>query len=220
MVNIVILIFAVIAAAFFVAWMLAKNVKKQDAGTPKMQEICNAIHEGAMAFLHREYKIIGIFIVIFAILMVIFLDHPSTPEFNEGIFIAVSFVIGALASLLAGYIGMRIATIANVRTTSAARKDLRSAFTVAFRSGCVMGLCLVSFAVLGIMVLYVIYNLFGLPKEVLMEVITGFALGGSSIALFCRVGGGIYTKAADVGADLVGKVEKGIPEDDPRNPAV
>ena len=115
---------------------------------------------------------------------------------------------------------MRIATIANVRTTSAARKDLRSAFTVAFRSGCVMGLCLVSFAVLGIMVLYVIYNLFGLPKEVLMEVITGFALGGSSIALFCRVGGGIYTKAADVGADLVGKVEKGIPEDDPRNPAV
>src|SRR3989338_2413276 len=115
---------------------------------------------------------------------------------------------------------MKISTLANVRTANAARKDIKDAFMIAFRSGSVMGLCLVSFAVLGITMLYLAYSLFGLPQEVLMEVITGFGLGASSIALFCRVGGGIYTKAADVGGDLVGKIEKGIPEDDPRNPAV
>jgi len=214
------ILFGSIIIGFLAAIVYARNIKSKDAGTPKMKEIAEAIHQGAMAFLHREYKIIVWFIIIFGAMIALFLDHPATVDFNEGIFLAISFVFGAICSLVAGYIGMKVSTIANVRTANAARKDIGSAFKIAFHSGSVMGLCLVSFAVLGITLLYVIYKAFHMPEAMLMEVLTGFALGGSSIALFCRVGGGIYTKAADVGGDLVGKVEKGIPEDDPRNPAV
>ena len=182
------ILFCSIIIGFLAAVYFARHVKSADAGTPKMQEIAAAIHEGAMAFLHREYKIIAIFIILFGALIGFFLDHPATPEINEGIFLAISFVLGALCSLIAGYIGMKISTLANVRTANAARKDIKDAFMIAFRSGSVMGLCLVSFAVLGITMLYLAYSLFGLPQEVLMEVITGFGLGASSIALFCRVG--------------------------------
>ena len=213
------IVFGVIIVALLIAYLLAKNISKMDEGTPKMKEIAQAIREGAKAFLYREYKIIAVFIILFGILMYFFLDTPST-ETNEGLFIAISFVVGALASLLAGFIGMKIATISNVRTAEAAKKSIRKAFEISFNSGSVMGLSLVSFAVLGLLILYLTYNYLGLSNEILMEVLTGYGLGGSSIALFCRVGGGIYTKAADVGGDLVGKVEKGIPEDDPRNPAV
>ena len=217
--QLLIIVFGVILVSLVTAYLIGKNIAKQSDGTPKMKEIAEAIREGARAFLYREYKIIAIFIIIFSLLIYFFLDTPSTPT-NEGLFIAISFIVGALASLLAGFIGMKIATISNVRTTEAAKHSISKAFKVAFNSGSVMGLSLVSFAVLGLLILYVVYTYFGLSNEILMEVLTGYGLGGSSIALFCRVGGGIYTKAADVGGDLVGKVEKGIPEDDPRNPAV
>ncbi len=217
--SLLMIVFGVVIVSLLIAYLISKNILKQSEGTPKMKEIAHAIREGAKAFLYREYKIISVFIVVFALLMYFFLDTPST-ETNEGLFIAISFVTGALASILAGFIGMKIATISNVRTANAARDSISKAFNVAFNSGSVMGLCLVSFAVLGLVILYIAYSYLGLSNEILMEVLTGYGLGGSSIALFCRVGGGIYTKAADVGGDLVGKVEKGIPEDDPRNPAV
>jgi len=198
-------------------------VSKQDAGNDRMKEISNYIAEGAMAFLRAEWKILGYFVVIVAILLAFM--SQSNP--NSHWSISLSFIFGAFSSALAGYIGMKIATKANVRTANAARTSLSKALNVSFTGGAVMGLGVAGLAVLGLGALYIILKQVFAPgsaansEEMVktIEVLTGFSLGAESIALFARVGGGIYTKAADVGADLVGKVEAGIPEDDPRNPA-
>jgi K(+)-stimulated pyrophosphate-energized sodium pump len=196
-------------------------VSKQDAGNERMQEIAKYIAEGAMAFLKAEYKILTYFVIIAGLLLA-FMGY-SNPKSSP--VIAVAFVIGAVFSALAGFIGMRIATKSNVRTAQAARTSLSKALNVSFGGGSVMGLGVAGLAVLGLGSLFIIFKMMfapnGTPEEMekAIEVLTGFSLGAESIALFARVGGGIYTKAADVGADLVGKVEAGIPEDDPRNPA-
>jgi K(+)-stimulated pyrophosphate-energized sodium pump len=196
-------------------------VSKQAAGNDRMKEISTYIAEGAMAFLKAEWKILGYFVVIVALL----LGFMATKNEDSHWTIAVAFVIGAVFSATAGYIGMKVATKANVRTAEAAKTSLSKALNVSFTGGSVMGLGVSGLAVLGLGGLYLILKQYfyvtGDPKEMLrtIEVLTGFSLGAESIALFARVGGGIYTKAADVGADLVGKVEAGIPEDDPRNPA-
>ncbi len=207
-------VLALLFAAFKSNW-----VKNQDAGDEKMQTIAGHIQEGAMAFLSREYRVLAIFVVVVAVLLAF--GNAKLP--NSHALIGLSFVMGALASGAAGFFGMKIATLANVRTTQAARTGLNPALAVAFSGGAVMGMVVVGLGVLGLSLLYIVYtNVFGdaWDTERLLQVISGFSLGASSIALFARVGGGIYTKAADVGADLVGKVEAGIPEDDPRNPAV
>lgn len=197
-------------------------VSKQDAGNDRMKEISNYIAEGAMAFLKAEWKILGYFVVIVAILLALMAKSNPHSDWT----IAVAFVLGAIFSATAGYIGMKVATKANVRTANAARTSLSKALNVSFTGGAVMGLGVAGLAVLGLGGLFLILkSYFGASvvdsEEMLktIEVLTGFSLGAESIALFARVGGGIYTKAADVGADLVGKVEAGIPEDDPRNPA-
>ena len=198
-------------------------VSKQDAGTPRMKEISNYIAEGAMAFLKAEWKVLGYFVVIVGILLAVMANANPNSHWS----IAVAFVIGAVLSATAGYIGMRAATKANVRTAQAARTSLSKALNVSFTGGAVMGVGVAGLAVLGLGGLYIILKHFFAPDAAIgseemvktIEVLTGFSLGAESIALFARVGGGIYTKAADVGADLVGKVEAGIPEDDPRNPA-
>jgi len=188
----------------------------------KLVKINSAIARGAMAFLKAEYKYMAFFMVGFAVLIALLINDPHTPNVNEGVYTAISFLLGCVISIASGFIGMRIATIGNVRTTTAAKKSIADAFYVALNSGAVMGFGLVGLAVLGLGGIYLILDalLPGIEKHILMEVMAGFGLGGSSIALFGRVSGGIFTKAADVGADLVGKVEQGIPEDDPRNPAV
>lgn len=198
-------------------------VSGQDAGTDRMKEISNYIAEGAMAFLKAEYKILTYFVIIVALL----LGVMGYSDKNSHWSIAVSFIIGALFSALAGFIGMKIATRANVRTAQAARSSLSKALQVSFTGGSVMGMGVAGLAVLGLGGLFIIIRHLLAPGAAVdseemkraIEVLTGFSLGAESIALFARVGGGIYTKAADVGADLVGKVEAGIPEDDPRNPA-
>ena len=197
-------VLAVVALLF--AFYKIAFVSKQDAGTDRMKEIAASINEGAKAFLFAEYKILAIFIVVLFLAIGLFLGENSWIT-------AVCFLCGALFSILAGYIGMNVATKANVRTANAARTSgMNKALSVAFSGGSVMGMCVVGLGLLGASVLYMIIGK--------LDVLFGFSLGASSIALFARVGGGIYTKAADVGADLVGKVEAGIPEDDPRNPAV
>lgn len=207
--------------ALVAAFVFAVIIKQKDAGNDKMKEIAEAIHDGAMAFLKREYRVIAIFVFVLAIILGLFLDKPDTVAVHEGWLTSASFVYGALSSVLAGFFGMQIATRANVRTCQAARTGLGEALILAFRSGAVMGLAVVGLGLLGLSLLfYIFFSVMGLSIDVILNVITGFGLGASSIALFARVGGGIYTKAADVGADLVGKVEAGIPEDDPRNPAV
>ncbi len=198
-------------------------VSKQDAGSDRMKEISNYIAEGAMAFLKAEWKILAYFVVIVALL----LGFMSRSNEHSHWSIAVAFILGAISSATAGYIGMRAATKANVRTTQAAKTSLSKALNVSFTGGAVMGLGVSGLAVLGLGGLFLILKHFFAPGDApdhegmlrTIEVLTGFSLGAESIALFARVGGGIYTKAADVGADLVGKVEAGIPEDDPRNPA-
>ena len=193
--SVVALLFAVYKIAF---------VSKADAGTDRMKEISSAISDGARAVLFAEYRILAIFIVVLFVLIGFGLHNWVT---------ALCFLCGAIFSILAGYIGMNVATKANVRTANAARESgMNKALSIAFSGGSVMGMCVVGLGLLGASVLYLI------TKNT--DVLFGFSLGASSIALFARVGGGIYTKAADVGADLVGKVEAGIPEDDPRNPAV
>ncbi len=194
-------------------------VMKHDVGTDKMRKISEHIAEGAMAFLKAEYKVLGIFVVIVAVLLGVSAD----PHVSSSL-VGVSFIVGAFCSGLAGFIGMRVATKANVRTTNAARTGLGPALEIAFAGGSVMGLGVVGLGVLGLSILFLLYsNVFGVdtPENLrrVITIITGFSFGASSIALFARVGGGIYTKAADVGADLVGKVEAGIPEDHPLNPA-
>ena len=188
----------------------------------KLAKIHSAIARGAMAFLKAEYKYMIYFMIGFGILIALLIDDPHTPDVNEGIYSSISFLIGCIISILSGFIGMKIATIGNARTTTAAKNSIKDAFSVALHSGAVMGFGLVGLAVLGLALIYLFLEsvIPGVEKHILMEVMAGFGLGGSSIALFARVGGGIFTKAADVGADLVGKVEQGIPEDDPRNPAV
>ena len=194
-------IMAVVALAF--AAYKTAYVSKQDAGTERMKEISAAISDGARAFLFAEYRILAIFIVVLFLAIGLFIGWST----------ALCFVCGAIFSILAGYIGMNVATKANVRTANAAKESgMNKALSIAFSGGSVMGMCVVGLGLLGASVLYLIIRD--------TTVLFGFSLGASSIALFARVGGGIYTKAADVGADLVGKVEAGIPEDDPRNPAV
>jgi K(+)-stimulated pyrophosphate-energized sodium pump len=188
----------------------------------KLRAIHGAIAEGAMAFLGQEYKVLLWFVLGFAMVIGLLTDNHETSGANEGWYTAIAFIFGSAISILSGYIGMKVATAGNARTTVSARNGLSDAFKVAINAGAVMGFALVSLATLGMITIYLVmkYLLADVPNNVLMEVIAGFGLGGSTIALFARVGGGIFTKAADVGADLVGKVEKGIPEDDPRNPAV
>lgn len=199
-------------------------VSRQDAGNERMKEISTYISEGAMAFLKAEWKILGYFVVIVGILLAVM----ATSNPHSHWLIAAAFVVGAVFSATAGYIGMRVATKANVRTAQAARTSLSKALNVSFTGGAVMGLGVAGLAVLGLGSLFIIFKMIFVPAGAsvngvemikMIEVLTGFSLGAESIALFARVGGGIYTKAADVGADLVGKVEAGIPEDDPRNPA-
>ena len=192
------------AIALLFAAYLAAKVSRQDAGTERMKEIAGAIAEGARAFLTAEYKILIVFVVVLFVLIGLGVGNWVT---------AVCFVVGALFSTIAGYCGMTVATKANVRTANAAKESgMNKALSIAFSGGAVMGMCVAGLGALGVSLVYIV------TKNV--DVLFGFSLGASSIALFARVGGGIYTKAADVGADLVGKVEAGIPEDDPRNPAV
>lgn len=194
-------VIGVIAILF--AFVKAQAIGRMDAGTARMKEIAGYINEGAMAFLSREYRALSIFVVVLFVLVGIAINWMT----------AICYLIGAMFSMLAGYMGMRSATQANVRTANAAQqKGMSAALQVAFSGGSVMGMTVVGLGILGVGILYIIF------KD--PAIVTGFSLGASSIALFARVGGGIYTKAADVGADLVGKVEAGIPEDDPRNPAV
>jgi K(+)-stimulated pyrophosphate-energized sodium pump len=202
--------------ALLYAYTRAQWVGKQDAGTEAMIEISQAIAEGARAFLRQEYRVLLVFVVVVAAL----LSFANMGQVNSSWMIAVSFVVGAFCSALAGFIGMNVATKANVRTTQAARTGLGPALNVAFSGGLVMGLSVVGLGVLGLGTLFIVFTgMEGWTTIKVISVISGFSLGASSIALFARVGGGIYTKAADVGADLAGKVYEGIPEDDPRNPA-
>ena len=194
---------AAVIALLFAAYLAAK-VSRQDAGTERMKEIAGAIADGARAFLTAEYKILIVFVVVLFVLIGLGVGNWVT---------AVCFVVGALFSTIAGYCGMTVATKANVRTANAAKESgMNKALSIAFSGGAVMGMCVAGLGALGVSLVYIV------TKNI--DVLFGFSLGASSIALFARVGGGIYTKAADVGADLVGKVEAGIPEDDPRNPAV
>ncbi|MBF0579237.1 sodium-translocating pyrophosphatase [Erysipelotrichaceae bacterium RD49] len=219
-----ILIFVMIVAAFALCYAatLYGSVKKESSGNERMTEIASYIREGAMAFLSREYKIIVIFAVAVAILLTALGFIPSLQGIDGvGWSGAICFLVGATFSALAGFIGMKSATYANVRTAEAARTGgMPSALHVAFNGGSVLGICVVGFGLLGLTGLFLLFTfVFGEPEQA-VPVVAGYSLGCSMIALFARVGGGIYTKAADVGADLVGKVEAGIPEDDPRNPAV
>ncbi|QLG44470.1 sodium-translocating pyrophosphatase [Costertonia aggregata] len=209
-------VFGVLALLF----VFIKNVwvAKQEVGDEKMARIAKNIADGAMSFLKAEYKILSIFVIAVAVL----LYFKGSNEVGSNGMVAVSFIVGAICSALAGFIGMRVATKANVRTTQAARTSLGKALEVAFAGGAVMGLGVVGLGVLGLSGLFIIYQNIWEGSEnlgLVLNVLSGFSLGASSIALFARVGGGIYTKAADVGADLVGKVEAGIPEDHPLNPA-
>jgi len=198
-------------------YVFVKNawVSKQEVGDEKMARIAKNIADGAMSFLKAEYKILSVFVAAVAVLLFF---KGQSEEGSNGL-VALSFIVGAICSALAGFIGMRVATKANVRTTNAARTSLPKALEVAFAGGSVMGLGVVGLGVLGLGLLFALYSAQGWGIDEVLNVLSGFSLGASSIALFARVGGGIYTKAADVGADLVGKVEAGIPEDHPLNPA-
>ena len=190
------------AVSVLVAIYLYFYINKQSAGTTKMQEISNAIEEGARAFFKVEFKYLGAFVAVVAVVLAIFLNPTM----------AVAYVFGSICSAIAGVLGMTVALKANVRSANAAKEGLNKAFPIAFRGGAVMGLAVVGLALLG---LSFVYALTGDP-----ELVLGFSFGASAMALFAKIGGGIYTKTADVGADLVGKVEMNIPEDDPRNPGV
>ena len=203
-----------VTAMIFALWK-SSWISKQDPGNEKMQDIGLAIREGATAFIKREYQVLAVFVLVVAALLYWVNLGNNTPE------VALSFVVGALCSALAGALGMRVATLANHRTTQAAQTGLSPALNVAFSGGAVMGMNVVGLGILGLFTLFWCYGGLSAGADLsrIMTLVSGFAMGASSIALFARVGGGIYTKAADVGADLVGKVEAGIPEDDPRNPA-
>ena len=205
------LIIAIVLAAFALvfAFVLTSLVSKEDEGTDKMKEISASIREGAKAFLFAEYKILAVVIIVLFIAIAVFTNTATAP----GIQSALSFLLGAIFSICAGYFGMNIATKANVRTANGAKVGgMNKALLVAFRGGSVMGMCVVGFGLLGCAMIYFLTGN--------AEILTGYSLGASTIALFARVGGGIYTKAADVGADIAGKTIEDLPEDDPRNPAV
>ena len=216
--NFIFVIGAAVLAMLYSFWKTGW-INKQDEGTDRMKSIGSSIADGAMAFLKAEYRILSIFVIAVAIL----LGFANSGRADSSALISLSFVVGAIASALAGFLGMKVATKANNRTTNAARAGLASALNVAFTGGSVMGMSVVGLGVLGLGGLFIFYTGYYGNDEVsiktVLNVISGFSLGASSIALFARVGGGIYTKAADVGADLVGKVEAGIPEDHPLNPA-
>ena len=216
------LVILVAVAGLFFSLIKSSWIAKQDPGNDLMRKIAGYIADGALAFLKAEYRVLSIFVVVVAIIIGV-LAEEETSHWT----IAIAFIIGACLSALAGFLGMRIATKSNVRTANAARTSLSKALNVSFSGGLVMGINVVSLGILGISILFIVFtnmqDIFGgerWPIAKTLEVLIGFSLGAESIALFARVGGGIYTKAADVGADLVGKVEAGIPEDDPRNPAV
>jgi len=202
--------------AMLFAFFKTNWINKQDEGSDRMKKIGKSISEGAMAFLKAEYRILSIFVIVVACLLAF-----AAISQEDSWLISVSFLVGAFASALAGFLGMRVATKSNNRTTNAAQDSLAKALNVAFTGGSVMGLSVVGLGVLGVSGLFIVYDSLGVFADTskLIQALTGFSLGASSIALFARVGGGIYTKAADVGADLVGKVEAGIPEDHPLNPA-
>ena len=207
-------LFASLVALIF-AFRRCGWVKKQSPGSEKMVEISSHIRAGAMAFLKREYKSLAVFVISVSILLFIFYRGNGNLEL-----IALSFIVGAICSAVSGFYGMRIATSANVRTAEAAKTNLDFSMKVAFSGGTVVGMFVVGLALFGLTILIFLYQeIIGISQGNLLKIVNGFAMGASSIALFARVGGGIFTKAADVGADLVGKVEAGIPEDDPRNPA-
>ena len=215
-----------LVGVLFMLWRI-RWVRSQEPGEARMQAISSYIARGALAFLKSEWRVLAVFAVIVAALLAYLGTLPGKGEVSSHPLIGVAFLVGAFTSALAGYIGMRVATQANVRTTQAARSSLARAFQIAFHGGSVMGIGVASLAVLGLGGLFVLFAVlflggdwYGPELRRVIEVVTGFSLGAESIALFARVGGGIYTKAADVGADLVGKIEAGIPEDDPRNPAV
>lgn len=216
--DVTIVLAAGILAMIYAFWK-TNWIESQDQGNSRMKSIGSSIAEGAMSFLKAEYRVLAIFVFIISIL----LGFANSGRPDSSVLISLSFIVGAIASGFAGYLGMRVATKANNRTTNAARESLSKALNVAFSGGSVMGLCVVGLGVLGLTGLFLIYtNTYGQDAKgmkTVLNVISGFSLGASSIALFARVGGGIYTKAADVGADLVGKVEAGIPEDHPLNPA-
>ncbi|MCX6825307.1 MAG: sodium-translocating pyrophosphatase [candidate division SR1 bacterium] len=210
-----------VLALLYVAF-ISRSVGKQDAGDEKMKKIAKHISEGAMSFLKAEYKVLIFFVIIVAIVLAFTANKGTSSPL-----IAIAFIVGSVLSALAGFIGMKIATKANVRTTHAAKTSLSKALKISFNGGTVMGISVVSLGLIGLTTLFILFqflfNKAGMNGEALtrvLEILTGFSLGAESIALFARVGGGIFTKAADVGADLVGKLEAGIPEDDPRNPAV
>jgi K(+)-stimulated pyrophosphate-energized sodium pump len=203
-------VLAMLYAFWKTSWITA-----QDEGTARMKQIGSSIADGAMAFLKAEYRVLSIFVLVVAVLLSI----ANSGKADSSPLIALSFIVGAIASAFAGFLGMKVATKANNRTTNAARSSLAQALNVAFTGGSVMGLSVVGLGVLGLGSLFIFYTSHFDSMDVTLNVLSGFSLGASSIALFARVGGGIYTKAADVGADLVGKVEAGIPEDHPLNPA-
>ena len=205
---------SIIAGLFFYRY-----VNKQDTGTPRMVEISGAIKEGAKAFLKREYKILAIFVVLVGTLIGVFLPQPVWTNANplQNLTLSLAYLFGAFCSALAGYFGMDIATKANAKAAYAARGGLNKAFPIGFRGGAVMGLAVVGFSLLGISI---VYALTGVSEDMVVPPVLAFSFGASALALFAKAGGGIFTKTADISADLVGKVELGIPEDDPRNPAV
>jgi K(+)-stimulated pyrophosphate-energized sodium pump len=215
-ISLIIPISGLIALLF--AGYLVYKIRKESSGNQKMQEISNAIREGAMAFLKSENKILAIFVTVVTIVLISAYYIPgSNMHWGTG----VAFLIGAILSILSGNIGMRIATIANAKTAEGAKQSINKGLSIAFSSGAVMGICVVGLGVLGVWGMYTIFtSIFGYNAFTTANILFGFGFGASSVALFARVGGGIYTKSADVGADLVGKVESNIPEDDPRNPAV
>ena len=196
---------AMLFAFFKTSW-----INKQDEGSDRMKKIGKSIADGAMAFLKAEYRILSVFVIVVACMLAFAANSQG-----DSWLISISFLVGAFSSALAGFLGMRVATKANNRTTNAAQDSLAKALNVAFTGGSVMGLSVVGLGVLGVTGLFLLYDGLGLFSDMskLIQALTGFSLGASSIALFARVGGGIYTKAADVGADLVGKVEAGIPEE-------
>jgi K(+)-stimulated pyrophosphate-energized sodium pump len=213
----IIIVIAGIVALFFAAYLVFK-IRKESPGSEKMQEISTAIHEGATAFLYSENKILVIFVT--AVTLVL-LAVSFIPNSNMHWGTALAFIIGATLSILSGNIGMRIATLSNARTAEGAKTSVNKGLSIAFSSGAVMGICVVGLGVLGVFGMYLFFSeILHYAANITTNILFGFGFGASSVALFARVGGGIYTKSADVGADLVGKVEENIPEDDPRNPAV
>jgi len=205
---------AILAGVYLYHYM-----NKQDSGTKKMQEISAAIKEGANAFLKREYTILAVFVLIVAVAIGVFLPKPIWISENliQNLSLALAYLFGAFCSALAGFFGMNVATTANAKAANAAKEGLNKAFPIGFRGGAVMGLSVVGFSLLGISIVYAVT---GMPKDVLVPPVLAFSFGASALALFAKAGGGIYTKTADISADLTGKVELDIPEDDPRNPAV